>query len=83
MVNVLASMKLDLIVLVDCIIMSVCWVTYVEFEQEPTIQRAQRVYGDRVAEGNPRKSPFWSIIDTDTMRDEEQSVCALDDGGGE
>ena len=83
MMNVLASVKLDPIMLVDRIIMPVCWVTYAEFEQEPTIQRARRLYGDGVAEGNLCKLPFLSIIGTDTMRDEEQSVCALDDGGGE
>ena len=83
MVNVLVSVKLDSITLVDRVMTPVCWVTYVEFEQEPTIQCAQRVYGDGVAEGNPCKSPFSSIIGTNTVRDEEQSVCALDDGGGE
>jgi hypothetical protein len=83
MVNILASVKLDPITLVDRIITPVCWVTYVEFEQEPTIQRARRIYRDGVAEGNPCKSPFVNIIGTDVVRYEEQSICAFDDGGGE
>ena len=79
MVNALACVRLTPLTLVDCIILQVCWVAYVEFKQGPTIPCAQRVDGNQVIEGNPGKMPLVSIIGTDTVIDKEQLVHALDD----
>ena len=83
MKHILATMKLDPITLVDCIVAPIGRVANVELKQEAAVQRARWIDRDRIMEGNPSKMPFSCIIGTDTVGDKKLAIHTPDNGGCE
>ena len=80
MKNVLTTVKLNPITLVDCIVAPVGRMANVKIKQETAVQRARWVDQNRITERKPCEAPFPSVISTNTVRHEEQTIRALDDG---
>ena len=74
MKHILVTMKLDPIMLVDCVVAPIGRVADVKLKQEAAVQHARWVNRDRIMEGNPSKTPFSCIIGTDTVGDEKQAI---------
>ncbi len=77
MKHILATMELDPITLVDCVVAPIGRVANVKLKQEAAVQRARWVNGDRIVEGNPSKTPFSCIIGTNTVGDENKRSVLL------
>jgi len=80
MKNVLTTVKLNPIMLVDCIVAPVGRMANVKIKQEMAVQHARWVDGNRVTERKPCEVPFSCVISTNTVRHEKQTIRALDDG---
>jgi hypothetical protein len=80
MKNVLTTMKLNPITLVDCIVAPVSRMANVKIKQEAAVQPARWVDRNRITERKPCEVPFPSVISTNTVRHEKQTIRALDDG---
>jgi hypothetical protein len=83
MKHILATMKLDPITLVDCIVASIGRVANVKLKQEVAVQRTRWVHRDRIMEGNSSKTPFYCIVATNTVGDKKQAIHTPDNGGCE
>ena len=80
MKNVLTTKKLNPITLVDCIVAPVGRMANVKIKQEAAVERARWVDQNRITECKPCEAPFSSVVSTDTVRHEKQTIRALDDG---
>jgi len=81
MKNVLTTVKLNPITLVDGIVALIGRMADVEVKQEMAIQRARWVVDqDRITERKPCEAPLASVISTNTVRHEKQTIRAPDDG---
>ncbi len=83
MKNILTTIKLDPITLVDCVVSPIGRVANVKLNQEAAVQRARWINRDRIIEGNPSKTPFLCIICTNTVGDKKQAIRIPDNGGRE
>ena len=83
MKHILATMELDPITLVDCVVAPIGRVANVKLKQEAAVQHARWVNVDRIVEGNPSKTPFSCIIGTNTVGDKKQAIRTPDNGGCE
>ena len=80
MKNVLTTVKLNPITLVDCIVAPVGRMANVKIRQEAAVQRARWVDRNRITERKPCKAPFLSLISANTVRHKKQTIRAFDDG---
>jgi hypothetical protein len=83
MKSIFPTMKLDPIMLVDCIVLPIGGMANVKLKQEAAIQCARWINRDRIIEGNPSKAPFSCIVGANTVRDKKQTIRSLDNGGCE
>ncbi len=77
MKNVLTTVKLNPIMLVDCIVALVGRMANVKLKQKAAVQRARWIDQYRITESKLCEAPFASIIGANTVRDEEQTIRAL------
>ena len=80
MKNVLTTVKLNPITLVDCIVAPVGRMANVKIKQETAVQRARWVDRNRITERKSCEAPFSSVISTNTVRHEKQTIRALVNG---
>ncbi len=80
MKNVLTTVKLNPVMLVDCVVAPVGRMANVKIKQEAAVQRARWVDRNRITEREPCEAPFPSVISANTVRHEKQTIRALDDG---
>ncbi len=83
MKNILATMKLDPITLVDCVVVPIGRIANVKLKQEVAVQHARWANRDRIIEGNPSETPFSCTIGTNTVGDKKQAIRTSDNGGHE
>ena len=74
------TVKLNPIMLVDCIVVPGGRMANVKIKQEAAVQCARWVDRNRLTEHKPCKAPFPSVISTNTVRHKKQTIRALDDG---
>ena len=80
MKTVLTTVKLNPITQVDCIVAPVGRMENVKIKQESAVQHARWVDRNRITERKPCEAPFPSVISTNTVSHEKQTIRALDDG---
>ncbi len=74
-------MVLNPIALVDCIVAPILRMAVIKLEEESTVKHARWIQRHQVAESNLHKPPFTRGIGPNTVRDKEQSIHTVNDGG--
>ena len=80
MQNVLPTVELEPVTLIDGVVSPIGGVADVELKKESPVQRARWVQGHGVLESDPGETPLSCVIGADVVRDEKQTIVAPDNG---